>query len=149
MKVVLLTALGIALQTSLVIHVVSLIGYLMTKKMNHFKNFMITAVANVVLSICIAIFVAIDQSVIQGFKLEGVFILESGILFFYMMAVKVRVAVGIIRRACDPSNYHFSHFGKKIYHTSIVDFKELITFFITFPFTLMAGAYFVVKCLNY
>jgi len=41
------------------------------------------------------------------------------------------------------------HFGKKIYHTSIIDYKELITYFITFPFTLMAGAYFVVKCLQY
>lgn len=149
MKFVLLIALGIALQTSLVIHVVSLIGYLMTKKMNHFKNFMITAVSNVSLSICIAAFVAIDQSVIQGFRIEGIFILESGMLFFYMLAVKVRVTIGVIRRARDPSNYHFSHFGKKIYHTSIIDYKELITYFITFPFTLMAGAYFVVKCLQY
>ncbi|MBN2159927.1 MAG: hypothetical protein JW807_11065 [Spirochaetes bacterium] len=149
MKLVIFIGLCIAVQTSLAIHLFSLVGYISTKKLNHFRNFMITASTNFILSIIIAIIVAVDPKVLSGIKLDVVFILESGLLFIYMMAIKVRLTVIIIRRAKDPANYHMSYFGKKIYNTTIVDFKELMTYFLTFPFTMMAGAYFFVKIIHY
>jgi hypothetical protein len=149
MSRVVLIALGIALQTSLVIHIYTLIGYISTKKIQHFKNFMITAITNIFLSVGVAIMVVINPKVLQGFRLDNIFIIESGMLFIYMMAVKVRVTMGIIRRARNPENYHFSHFGRKVYNTSIIDGKEILTYFITFPFTMMAGAYFIVKIIQF
>ena len=149
MKFIILISLIVSIQTSLVIHIISLIGYISTKEPRHFKNFMVTAASNIFISIGLAILVALDQKILGGLKLDLIFILESGLLFIYMVAVKVRLTIGIIRRLKNSDNYHLSHFGKKIYHTTIVDFKEVMTYFVTFPFTMMAGAYFIVKILRY
>lgn len=149
MKQIIFIALAISLQTSVVIHLYSLIAYLLKKKLQHFRYFMITAVINIFMSIGIAIIVIIDQKVTSGFNLDLIFLLESGMLFIYMVAIKVRVTMSIILRLRDPENYHFSHFGKKIYHTTIVNFQELMTYFLTLPFTMMAGAYFIVKIMKY
>jgi hypothetical protein len=148
MKFVILIALFIALQTSLVIHIYSLIGYISTKKIDYFRYFMITAVTNMLLSIAVATIVMTDQQVLRGIKLDVIYILEAGLVFIYMMTIKIRVTIVIIKRLRDPNNYHFSHFGKKIYNTSIVNFQEVATYFITFPFTLIAGAYFVVRVMR-
>jgi hypothetical protein len=148
MKFIIFIALIIALQTSLIIHIYSLVGYISTKKIDYFRFFMITAATNMFLSIGVATIVMIYQNMLAGINLDVIFILESGLLFVYMMAIKVRVTLVIIRRLRNPQNYHFSHFGKKIYNTTIIDFKELMTYFITFPFTIMAGAYFFVRLIR-
>jgi hypothetical protein len=148
MKFIIFIALSIALQTSLVIHIYSLVGYISIKKMDYFRFFMITAATNMFLSIGVATMVMIYQNMLAGINLDAIFILESGLLFVYMLAIKIRVTVVIIRRLRNPKNYHFSHFGKKIYNTTIIDFKELMTYFITFPFTIMAGAYFFVRLIR-
>ncbi|HNW28172.1 MAG TPA: hypothetical protein PKN50_06845 [Spirochaetota bacterium] len=148
MKFIILIALFIAVQTSLFIHIYCLVGYISTKKMEYFRYFMITAVTNMLLSIALATIVMTDSKVLRGIRLDVIYVLEAGLIFIYMMTIKVRIIVIIIRRLRDPNNYHFSHFGKKIYNTSIVNFQEVATFFITFPFTLIAGAYFVVRVLR-
>lgn len=148
MRFILFIGLAIALQTSVIIHIYSLVGYISTKKMDYFRFFMITAVSNMLISIAVASFVMLDQKIMSGIKMNVLLLLESGLLFIYMMAIKIRVTVVIIKRLRDPKNYHFSHFGKKIYNTTIVDFKEVMTYFVTFPFTMMAGAYFIVKILK-
>ncbi len=148
MKSIILISLAIALQTSIVIHIYCLIGYISSKKMAYFRYFMITVVTNMLLSIIVAAIVMNDQRVLKGINLDAVYILESGLVFVYMLAIKIRVTAIIIRRLRDPKNYHFSHFGKKIYNTTIVNFQEVATYFITFPFTLMAGAYFVVRMMR-
>jgi hypothetical protein len=148
MKFIILIAIAIALQTSIVIHIYCLIGYISTKQMAYFRYFMITVITNMILCISLAAIVMNDQRVLQGINMEAVYILESGLVFVYMMTIKIRVTVVIIKRLRDPKNYHFSHFGKKIYNTSIVNFQEVATYFITFPFTLMAGAYFVVRMMR-
>ncbi len=148
MKFIILIALFIAVQTSLFIHIYSLVGYISTKKMEYFRYFMITAVTNMLLSIALATLVMTDPKLLRGIRLDIIYVLEAGLIFIYMMTIKVRIIVVIIKRLRDPKNYHFSHFGKKIYNTSIVNFQEVATFFITFPFTLIAGAYFVVRVMK-
>jgi len=148
MKFIILIALFIAIQTSVFIHIYCLVGYISTKEMAYFRYFMITAITNMLLSIGMAAVVLIDPKLLKGIKLDIIYILEAGLIFIYMMSIKVRIIMIIIKRLRDPKNYHFSHFGKKIYNTTIVDFKEVMTFFITFPFTLIAGAYFVVRMLR-
>ena len=149
MKFILLISLIVSIQTSLVIHIISLIGYISTKEIRYFRNFMVTTACNIFIGIGLAIMVAIDQKILSGLKLDLIFILESGLLFIYMLAVKVRLTIDIIKRLKNTKNYHLSHFGKKIYHTTIIDFKEVMTYFVTFPFTMMAGAYFIVKMMRY
>jgi hypothetical protein len=148
MKLVALIALSIALQTSIFIHLYCLVGYVSSKKMEYFRYFMITVVSNVSISIIIAFIVAMDPRILKGIKLDVVWFLESGLLFIYMMAVKIRITWVIIRRLKDPVNYHLNHFGKKIYNTTIVNFREVMTYFVTFPFTLIAGAYFFVRIIR-
>lgn len=148
MKFIIFIGLAIALQTSLIFHVYSLIGYISSKKMEYFRLFMITAVSNMLISVAVASLVMIDQKITSGIKMDSILLLESGLLFIYMMAIKIRVTLIIIKRVRDPKNYHFSHFGKKIYNTTVVDFKEVLTYFVTFPFTMMAGAYFIVKIIR-
>jgi hypothetical protein len=149
MKLIIFISLIVSIQTSLIIHIYSLIGYISTKKLHHFRNFMVTAACNIFMGIGLAIIVAVDQKIVGGLNLNLIFILESGLLFVYMVAIKVRLTITIIRRLKNADNYHLSHFGKKIYHTTIVDFKEVMTYFVTLPFTMMAGAYFIVKILSY
>lgn len=148
MKFIIFIGLAIALQTSLIFHVYSLIGYISSKKMEYFRLFMITAVSNMLISVAVASLVMLDQKITSGIKMDNILLLESGLLFIYMMAIKIRVTLIIIKRVRDPKNYHFSHFGKKIYNTTVVDFKEVLTYFVTFPFTMMAGAYFIVKIIR-
>ncbi|TFH42226.1 MAG: hypothetical protein E4G96_03880 [Chrysiogenales bacterium] len=109
---------------------------------------MITAGTNIILSIGVATIVVINPKIMSGINLDLVFILESGMLFLYMLAIKIRLTIIIIHRVKNPENFHLSHFGKKIYHTTVVDFKELMTYFLTLPFTMMAGAYFIVKMMK-
>lgn len=149
MKLIIFISFIVSIQTSLIIHIYSLIGYISTKKIQYFRNFMITAACNIFMGIGLAIIVAIDQKIVSGLNLNLIFILESGLLFIYMVAIKVRLTITIVRRLNNADNYHLSHFGKKIYHTTIVDFKEVMTYFVTLPFTMMAGAYFIVKILKY
>jgi hypothetical protein len=148
MKFVVIIALCIALQTSIFIHIYCLVGYISTKTMDYFRYFMITVATNVVTSIVIAMIVAMDPGILKGIKLDAVWFLEAGLIFIYFMAVKIRITWVIIRRLKDPANYHLNHFGKKIYNTTIVNFQEVMTYFVTFPFTLMAGAYFFVRIIR-
>ncbi len=148
MKFLFLTALFIAIQTSVFIHLYCLFNYISSKQMTYFRYFMITAVTNMVLCIAMVSIVMLDPKVLRGVKLDIIYILEAGLIFIYMMTIKVRIVIIIIRRVRDPKNYHFSHFGKKIYNTSVVNFREVAIFFITFPFTLIAGAYFVVRVMR-
>jgi hypothetical protein len=148
MKSVALIALCIALQTSIFIHIYCLVGYVSTKTMTYFRYFMITVATNVLFSIVIAMIVAVDPRILKGIKLDAVWFLEAGLIFTYFMAVKIRITWVIISRLKDPANYHLNHFGKKIYNTTIVNFREVMTYFVTFPFTLMAGAYFVVRIIQ-
>lgn len=148
MKFIIPISLAIALQTSIFIHIYCLVGYISTKQMAYFRYFMITVITNLLLSIILAVIVMNDPKVLSGINMDVVYILEAGLVFIYMMTIKIRVIIVIIKRVRDPKNYHFSHFGKKIYNTSVVNFQEVATFFITFPFTLIAGAYFVVRVMQ-
>lgn len=145
MKIIFFLAMVICFQTSVLVHIHSMVGYISTKKMNYFKRFMFTAVTNTLVGISVAILVVLDREIIRLIKLDQMMVLESGIIFIYMLFIKGSIAVRIYRRMKDPAFYHISYFGKKVYEKKVVDPKEIMTFFITLPFTLFAGAYFVVR----
>ena len=145
MKSIIFIVLIVILQTSVLIHIHSMIGYISTKNNKYFTRFIITALSNTGVGIVIAIFVMLDTTVLNGLKLDVMLILESGLIFFYMIFIKVTIIVNIVKRIKKPENYHLNYFGKKVYEKKIVDPKELATFYLTLPLTLFAGAYFFVK----
>ncbi len=148
MKFIVLVALLVTIQISLIVHLQSLIGYVWKKSMAYFKGFMITAVTNSLFGIILAIFVLLDRDLVRGLNMDKILVLETGVLFVWMLFIKIRITARIIRRIRDPKNFHRSYFGKKVYDTAVVDKKELMVYFITFPFTILAGAFFIVKMLK-
>ncbi len=149
MKTVLLFSLIVALQISVFVHIQSMIGYISRKSMKYFKSFMVTAVSNTLVGITLAIFIMFDREVLKAVRLDIMLILESGIIFIYMLFIKIRIVFTIIRRMRNSENYHLSYFGKKVYDKKVVEMTEVMVFFITFPITLFSGAYFVGKILMF
>lgn len=149
MKFTLLIGLLVALQVSLAIHIQSLVGYIWKKTMVYFRGFIITSITNSMVGITLAIYVLMDREVLAGLNIDRILVLETGVLFAFMLGQKVRVTIQIIRRLRNPESYHVNHFGRKVYHGSIVEGKELAVYFLTMPFTLIAGAYFFAKLFYY
>jgi len=73
----------------------------------------------------------------------------SGIIMFIALSVKIRIFIKIYQRSKDPANYHTNYFGKKVLHSTVVSKFDLMIFFGTMPFSLIAGAYFIAKLINY
>jgi len=135
----------IALQISIFAHILFLAGYLNTKNERSFRGFLGTAILNFLTGMILAVYVVVHPDVVRQLQLDLLQVLESGLFFVFLVFLKIKITVRIIRRAKDPANYHFSHFGKKVYNQSIVTKKELGIYFLTMPFTLIIGAYFIVK----
>ncbi len=148
MKFIILIALVMSIQTSLLVHIHSMIGYISTKNMKFFKRFMVTSVSNTLVGITLAIFVVLDREIVKLIRMDMILVLESGLIFFYMLFIKITIVTRILRRMRNPENYHLSYFGKKVYEKRVVDPREIMTFFVSLPFTLFAGAYFVVRLIN-
>ena len=132
-------------QLSIIVHLQNMIGYIAKKEVKYFNGFMITAVTNIVVATLLAINIKVYPGVLQKLPMELMLLLESGLIFFYLLILKIRITIRIVKRHRDPSRYHLSYFGKKVYDTSIVTYGELITYFVTMPFTIIAGAYFIAK----
>jgi len=145
MKLILIITLIVCMQISVLIHIQNMLAYILTKSMKYFKGFMITAISNTVIGLFTAVIVMVEKEVLKKINVDIMLIIESGIIFFYMIYIKGMITVRIIKRSRDPEYYHLSFLGKKVYDKKVVDPKELMAFFITLPFTLIAGAYFVVK----
>jgi len=145
MNAVFTIVLILFLQLSIFVHIQNMIGYIAKKEVKYFRGFMITAVSNIVIATLLAISIKVYPAVLKKMQMELMLLLESGLIFFYLLIVKIRITIRIFKRLKDPSNYHFSYFGKKVYDTTIVTYGELITYFVTMPFTIFAGAYFFAK----
>lgn len=148
MKTVILFSLIVALQISVFVHIQSMIGYISRKSMKYFKSFMVTAVSNTLIGVTLAIFIMFDREILRAVRLDIMLILESGVIFIYMIFIKIRIVYGIIRRMKDPANYHLSFFGKKVYDKGVVEMAEVAVFFLTLPITLFSGAFFIGEMLK-
>ncbi|HNU91511.1 MAG TPA: hypothetical protein PKO25_06530 [Spirochaetota bacterium] len=133
------------LQVSFVVHIYYLVSYISRKQDRFFKGFLTTAITNIFIGIFLAVLVLINPAEVRALNLDRVLFIESGLIFFLMLAIKGRVSVRIYRRSQDPQHYHYSYFGKKVIHASAVTSRDLLTYFLTLPLTLICGAYFVVK----
>ena len=145
MKEIFILSLIFLLELSLALHVRYMVGYVSSKSDGHFKGFIITTFTNIACAMVMTIIAFNNPGVIGKLNIDLILLLQSGFVFIALVVVKVRIAVKIVVRTRDPENFHFNYFGKKIYDGPVVTKGELAFYFLSMPFTLLAGAYFVVK----
>ena len=135
----------IAIQISFLTDIYYIISYISKRENKYLRGFFAAAVITISISIFMSIFVFLKPGEFADIHLERFLIIESGFIFIIMLYIKARVTIRIYRRTQDPEHYHISYFGKKVIHPSAVTTKDLVTYFLTMPFTLLCGAYFIVK----
>jgi hypothetical protein len=72
----------------------------------------------------------------------------SGFVLFILLFLKITILVRIYKRAKDPAFYSINFFGKKVYEKGIVRQSEFVTIFLSMPFFLIIGAYFIARLIN-
>ncbi|TAL35583.1 MAG: hypothetical protein EPN93_09940 [Spirochaetes bacterium] len=107
-----------------------------------------TAISNILIAGILTVIALFRPDLIRNLNLLLLFWVMTGVLMMAMLFVKLRIIRNIVRRSRDPSNYHLNYFGKKVLHENVVQQGELVTFFVTIPFFLMAGAYFLARLTN-
>jgi len=144
-----ITILLIALFLSFFIHILSLINFITKKSNTAIKVFVSTTLTNVMIAgACIVILIS-NPAVMNEVDVIKVTWILSGIIMFVAFILQIRVFIKIYQRAQDPENYHLSYFGKKVLHSTVISKIDLMAFFGTIPFLLIAGAYFIAKLINY
>jgi len=133
------------LQISVFVHILFIVSYISEKSNFSFRGFLVTTLTNFVIGMAILIVMMKDPDVIKRFTMGPVLFIESGVIFSLLIFLKVLITIRIIRRMKAPDSYDVSFFGKKVYKQDVVRKGELATYFLTLPFTLISGAYFLVN----
>lgn len=133
------------LQISVFVHILFIVSYISEKSSFSFRGFLLTTATNFAIGMGILIVMMKDPDVIRRFTLGPVLFIESGVVFSLLIFLKILITVRIIKRMKAPDSYDISFFGKRVYKQDVVKKGELATYFLTLPFTLMSGAYFLVN----
>lgn len=136
------------LLVSIFFHMYFLVKYVLKGDKGDLKRFIHTAIANVVIAGSLIFFALIWPDLIQGVNLQLIVWIFSGLIMIVMLMIKITVFKIIYRRSKDPEHFHYSFFGKKVLHPSVVRPVEVILFMFTIPFFLISGAYFIARLIN-
>ncbi len=139
----------ILLQLSFSLHIFFLIQYVIKRSAVHLRWFINTAISNMVMAGGLTVLAVYKPSLIRTLDLTLMMWLVSGFVMFMMLLIKITIIRNILKRCKDPANFHLNYFGKKVLHPTVVQQSDVLLFFMTMPFFLMAGAYFVARLLNY
>ncbi len=135
----------IVLEMSFLVHIFFIVRYISSKNDKDFRGFLVTSVTNIFMAVFLVVFIILFPQQLKEINFDRFLFLESGVIFFMMLYIKAKISIKIYKKYQDPANYHYSHFGKKVVHLSAVSGADVMVYFITLPFTLICGAYFVVK----
>jgi hypothetical protein len=133
------------LEISLILHIYFMVSFISKKEDKYFRRFFITTITNIFMAVFIAVFIIMYPAQLKAINLEKIIFYESGIIFMFMLYVKMNITARIYRKSKDPANYHLNAFGKKVLHKNVATPKDVMIYFMTLPVTLICGAYFVVK----
>lgn len=145
MKDAFFLVLLIFLQISIFIHIQFITAYIIQKKNSSLKGFLVTTITNFIIGMAMLIVMLDDPDVLKRFKVEPMMVVESGLAFFFLLFIKIRITVRVIKRVKNPDFYDISFFGKKVYKLDVVKKSELAIYILSMPFTLVTGAYFLVN----
>ncbi len=135
----------IYLQISVFVHILFIVSYISEQSNFSFRGFLFTTFTNFGIGMGALIVMMRDPDVVRRFSVGPVLFIESGVVFCLLIFLKILITVRIIKRMKAPDSYDISFFGKKVYRQDVVKKGELATYFLTLPFTLMSGAYFLVN----
>lgn len=145
MKDAFFLALLVFLQISIFVHIQFLVAYISEKKSSSFKGFIVTTFTNFLIGMVMLLVMMQSPDIVRKFRLQPMMVMESGLIFFFLLFIKIRITVRVFRRVKDPDFYDISFFGKKVYRLEVVKKSELAIYILSMPFTLITGAYFFVN----
>ncbi len=110
--------------------------------------FINTAVSNIVIAGCITLISLSNPDYIYKLDIKLMTWAASGFIMVMMIVIKIFVFRKIYKKAKDPANFHYNFFGKKVLHSTVASKVDILIFFVTIPFFLLFGAYFVARLVN-
>ena len=135
----------IFLQILIFVEIQFMRSYLSRKKESSFKVLFITTSVIFIIGIIILAVMMRDPDVVAKFQMQRMMVLESGLIFCFLVYIKVRITIRVLNRVKSPDYYDISFFGKKVYRLEVVKKSELAIYILSMPVTLIAGAYFLVN----
>jgi len=133
------------LQLLIFINIKFIRSYIANKKDGSFRIMFITTSVILVIGIAILAVMMNDPVVVAKFQMQRMMVLESGLLFCFLVYIKTRITIRVLNRVKNPDFYDISFFGKKVYRVEVVKKSELAIYILSMPVTLIAGAYFLVN----
>ncbi|MFW5860696.1 MAG: hypothetical protein ACOCWZ_00480 [Spirochaetota bacterium] len=143
-----LIILFILLQVSFTVHIYNLIIYVLKKNSKNLRWFVNTAITNILIAGSLTVLAIFEPRRVRGVDIDLLIWIMTGLIMLAMLGIKINIFRNIYQRSKDPENYHFNYFGKKVLHSSVVRYEEILIFMFTMPFFLFAGAYFIARLVN-
>ena len=143
MKDTLFPGLLIFLQISIYLNIRFFISYIINKKESSKKNFLVITLINFITGLVLLALMMLAPEVVTKFQLQTMMVLESGLIFFFLLFVKTTITIRVFKRSKSTDYYDISFFGKKVYRPDVVKKTELAIVILSMPFTLITGAYFL------
>jgi hypothetical protein len=145
MKDAFFLGLLILLQISILVSIQFLTSYFGERKKGSFQGVIVTTSFSFLIGIVLLIIMMYAPDIISKFNIQTMMVPESGLIFFFLVFVKTRITIRVLKRVKSPDYYDISFFGKKVYRLNVVKKSELAIFILSMPFTLITGAYFLVN----
>lgn len=139
----------LSLLASFTLHIIIIILYIKIKAQRFFWWFIATIVTNLFIAMTLIILSLTKPYLIRALNLQFFFWLLSGFIMTLLLAVKILIFWNIYQRTKDTHWYHINYFGKKVYEKGIVKQTEFLGIFISLPFFLIIGAFFVSRLINF
>ena len=130
-------------------HIFFLIAYVRSHDESYLRKFLDTAVINVILA-CACIFIGIFRpALVRAIDGPTLMWLISGIIMGLMALLQASIFMKVRARAQLPEYYHYNYFGKKVLNPSILKGVDVLLFFLSLPFLVVAGAFFVARIITH
>lgn len=129
-------------------HLYFLARFIMKRDKPSITWFLNTSLTNIALACGLIIVILKNPDAVRNLDFRLYSWIFTGLILILVVFVKVRILRTIYRRAQMPEHFHYNFFGKKVLHPSVIKKYEFITFLVTIPFFLIAGAYFVARLIN-
>lgn len=144
----LITLLLITLAFAFCFQFLLIVLYLSNKSENYFKSLLGTFIINSVLMVLISIAAMNNPADVYTINIKFIMWIVSGIILFFLIVLKLNIAIRVYRRSKDPAFFSINFFGKKVYEKGIVKPREFFAVIVSLPFFLLIGAYFVARLIN-
>jgi len=143
-----ISILIITLSFSFCLQILVIIQYLSTKGLFYYNVFLGTFFINTILMIYTFYLLLKNPVAFLNVDMKFTSWVISGFVLIIILFIKINTLIKIYRRSQDPACYTINFFGKKVYEHGLVNKQEFMTLFITMPFFLIVGSYFIARLIN-